>query len=205
MKKSTTSWLSDKSLFHHQVDGYPGKINFLGFTIVLLSFFLLSCNKEAADVSGSKTSGTRLKETTTSCAATLIAGQYYNAGSVTTAYNNDMNQMTITYSTVNSGFCLTETHLDVQINPANFPQTPTGNPKVGQFAYGATLGCVTEWTQVIDLNTVPGWTFGSRVFIAAHAVVKGANNQKETAWGQGKHFPGNNWAMYFYCDPNIIN
>ena len=135
----------------------------------------------------------------TICETPLIASQNITAGTVTSTFNAAGNQLTITYSTLNTGYCLTETHLDVEINPANFPQANSGNPKVNQFAYGANLGCETAWTQVVDLNTVSGWSLGDTVFIAANAKVKKIPGGTKEAWGQGLPFPSNNWAMYFFC------
>jgi len=45
-----------------------------------------------------------------------------------------------------------ETNLDVQVDPDNFPMTPSGNPKIGQFSYGMA-GLIALWNgkQIIDL------------------------------------------------------
>jgi uncharacterized protein (TIGR02145 family) len=199
MKKSTAFWLSVKSLLPGQVKKYPGKIKVLNLSIILLSLFLISCQKEMQNlIIPAKSNGNTLKSVTI-CETPLIAAQNITAGTVTATFNAAGNQLTITYSTINTGYCLTETHLDVEINPANFPQANSGNPKVNQFAYGANLGCETAWTQVVDLNTVSGWSLGDTVFIAANASVKKIPGGKKEAWGQGLAFPGNNWAMYFFC------
>jgi len=199
MKSPTAFWLSVKSLLPGQVKKYTGKIKVLNLSIILLSLFLISCQKEMQNlIIPAKSNGNTLKSVTI-CETPLIAAQNITAGTVTSTFNAAGNQLTITYSTLNTGYCLTETHLDVEINPANFPQANSGNPKVNQFAYGANLGCETAWTQVVDLNTVSGWSLGDTVFIAANAKVKKIPGGTKEAWGQGLPFPSNNWAMYFFC------
>jgi uncharacterized protein (TIGR02145 family) len=203
MKECTVLWLSVKSLMPIQIKRYPGRIKILQLSTLAFSLLLVGCSKEMQELSKpSEPSGNKLKSAVI-CETPLIAAQNYFAGTVTATFNVTGNQLTIAYSTINTDYCLKETHLDVQIDPANFPQTKTGNPKVGQFAYGATLGCKTGWTQVVDLTTVTGWIQNATVYIAAHANVKKSTRGNETAWANGLPFPGNNWAMYFLCYPPL--
>jgi uncharacterized protein (TIGR02145 family) len=100
--------------------------------------------------------------------------------------------------TTDASWCITETHLDVQVDPANFFMTKSGNPKLGHFTFGASIPCEYSWTQDVDLTGIEGWEPGSTLYITAYASVTG--NSQEGAWGEGTSFPGNNWAMYFECE-----
>jgi hypothetical protein len=172
-------------------------INFL--ILVAASFFLLSCGKEDTSLSTTQNPGD-LKATGVTVTP-LIAGQNYNAGTVSATFDTWLNTLTITYSTANTNWILLETHLDVQSSPENFPQNKKGNPIPGHFEYGATLSGKTEWTQVIDMSSIEGYVVGYPLYIAAHAVVKNNFGKRETGWGEGLPFPGNNWSMYFSCLP----
>lgn len=178
---------------------FQGKIHLI--ILFALSLIILSCSKEDATLTNNQpANGARLKNTGT-VITPLIAGQNMDAGTVTATFDTYLNELTVTYSTVGTDFKLYQTHLDVQIDPALFPQTKNGNPRTGHFQYGANLGGKTEWTQVIDLTSIEGYEVGYPVYIAAHAVVRSNTNQTETGWGQGLPFPGNNWAMYFSIIP----
>jgi hypothetical protein len=103
--------------------------------------------------------------------------------------------ITVTYETVGC-WRLVETHLMVVDDPADFPLTKKGNPKIGHFTYaGEHDPMETEVTYVVPV------TGSGPFYIAAHAVVYCVcNEQSETAWGQGcraVEFPGNSWALYF--------
>lgn len=171
------------------------------FIFLVIPFLVVfnSCEKSIQDISTPYESPGGMLKTVVEVETPLIAAQNIDAGTVTATFNETGNQLTVTYLLVTSGYCLLETHLDLQADPANFPQTNSGNPKVGQFAYGATLNCEPGWTQVVDLTTIPGWSLGDTVFIAAHAEVNMIPGGVESAWGYGLPFPGNNWAMYFYA------
>ena len=198
MKQFTVLWLSVKSLMPIKVLRYAGKMKILNLSIIVFSFLLFGCSKDTLDISKpTESSGNTLKSAVT-CETPLITEQNITAGTVTSTFNDAGNQLTITYSTLNTDYCLLETHLDVQADPANFPQTKNGNPKVDQFAYGAHLGCLSEWTQVVDLNIVSEWSLGETVYIAANAIVKKTPGGKKETWGPGVLFPGNSWAMYLY-------
>ncbi|MCO5723351.1 hypothetical protein [Robiginitalea marina] len=92
--------------------------------------------------------------------AELYAGQHTLVGKVTVDLIDG--EYTITY-TVNSGYCLTETHLSVVDSPENFPMSGNGNPPPGQFEYKGNHECTSSVTY-----TVPN----TGAYIAAHAVVK---------------------------------
>ena len=127
----------------------------------------------------------------------LLAGQHIDVGTVTV--ENDGVELCVRYET-SGDWTLVETHLDIRVTPGDIPQTKQGNPKVGKFAYKhERLGGVTVDEYCFLLDDL-GYTAGTDLFIAAHAVVErvvdGSPVQGETAWGEGPQFPGNNWAMY---------
>ena len=130
----------------------------------------------------------------------LIAGQHMIAGSVTVT--NDEDYLYITYTTTGD-WVISETHLDVEITPADFPTTKGGSPKVGHFTYQMEHDPeVTEYTYILPLEDL-GYELGDEIYIAAHAVVLIYDEfdeviQEETAWGEGDRFVDKgNWAMYF--------
>jgi hypothetical protein len=137
-------------------------------------------------------------------AARLVAGQNQIVGWV--FVDNDASALTITFETrYDLGFCLNETNLHVADSLAGIPQTSSGNPKVGQFDYQGTHSCVGQVTYIVPLD---GWTPGTQLFIAAHAVVGNWNTNQwpdyeETGWGvecgdiTNHPFPGGSWANYF--------
>ena len=119
----------------------------------------------------------------------LIAGQNIVIGEV--LVTNDAQFLYVEYVTW-PPWVLVETHVAVADSLEGIPQTKSGNPKVGQFAYN-----IDSW---IDRSL---WPNGMLLYVAAHAKVwklgeKGEVIQEETAWGKGQPFPGNNWAMYFF-------
>ncbi|MFH0912374.1 MAG: hypothetical protein V1807_01810 [Patescibacteria group bacterium] len=123
----------------------------------------------------------------------LIAGQNMIIGRV--IVTNDAQFVYVEYTTW-APWVLVETHVAVSDSLEGIPQTKTGNPKVGQFAY-----TIDSW---IDRSL---WSDGTMLYVAAHAKVWRLGEstavsqhevvQEETAWGKGYPFPGNNWAMYF--------
>ena len=167
-------------------------------SFILVLFILFSCQKNQNIDQEVYPKQIKYLKTSAQCTTPLIAGQSINIGDVSVTYL-DASNIEIDYLITDLNWCLTKTHLDVQTDPVNFPQTKKGNPKVGHFAYGQALGCVSIWSQTIDLNTIDGWSEGEMVYIAAHAEVN--NVTTESAWADGEPFPGNNWAMYFECTP----
>lgn len=104
----------------------------------------------------------------------LIADGGDPSTAITVGYvevTDDGTDLTVKYVIDEPNWCLVATHLDVQADPVNFPQTKNGNPKVGKFAYGEVdLGCVSEWES--DPISIPG----DPAYIAAHAVVLDKNS-----------------------------
>jgi hypothetical protein len=103
-----------------------------------------------------------------SASVDLIAGQHYDAGEVTVS--DDGTNLIIEFTTV-EGWKITETHVDVVTDPADFPTTQKGNPQVGKFAYSMEHDYVTEFTYEIPL-VGDGYDWdGETLYVAAHAVV----------------------------------
>ena len=132
---------------------------------------------------------------------------YLNVGNVDVSIVGD--DFVVTYDITLAPWAITETHVDVQSELGDIPQTGSGNPKVGKFAHhtehappGVTL--VTHTIPLINIPAVAGET----VVIAAHAVVEVLEwdevevewvlLDEETAWGEGSEFAvDRNWSMYF--------
>jgi len=160
----------------------------------MLAISLASCSGSSAPITLSMLDGERstgyLPNEFCGDATTvrLIAGQFIDMGKV--IITNDENYLYIEYVTT-PPWVLIETHVAIADSLSGIPQTKTGNPKVGQFAY--------------DINSfipLDNWESGTMIYIAAHAEVQklgedGQVLQEETAWGEGYNLPGNNWAMYF--------
>ena len=185
--------------------------------VLALSFFFVSCSKDAADLTSTskeknsailnKPNTTTSREggappTTVQCVptkVTMIAGQTIDAGNITVT--NDANFITVTYNAEN-GYVLTQTHLFVgecALIPVNGP----GNPIPGKFPYSTTHDNVTSYTYQIPTLAIPMGTCGC---IAAHAVVvkydeTGQIIDQQTAWGNGTRInTKGNWGMKFsYC------
>ncbi len=132
--------------------------------------------------------------------AKLIAGKSMWVGLVEVW--NDAENLHIRFVTFGGeGYCLNETHLHVADSLDGIPQK-NGNPIPGKFEYkDENLGCAHEIKYAVPLGN---WEVGTKLFIAAHAVVFNRLNPdfEETAWGVlcGKidvyGFPGRNWATY---------
>ena len=127
----------------------------------------------------------------------LFAGKDIYVGGVR-IWNDDDN-LYVMYSVWGTGWEITETHLAVATSLAGIPQTKSGNPKVGHFAYQMMHDppVTTEYTYTIPLD----WGEGTLLYIAAHAVVQTWDPiyQEETAWADCEPnavFPGKNWATY---------
>jgi len=96
----------------------------------------------------------------------LIAGQTVDAGDVSVW--NDGVHLYVKYETAGD-WCLSTTNLDVATTLGEIPHTKKGLPIPGQFDYPMPHDpCTTEYTYEIDLN---GWGPGTKLYIAAHAVV----------------------------------
>jgi hypothetical protein len=92
----------------------------------------------------------------------LLAGQDKQVGEVR-VWNDDMN-VYVKYVITNDDWCITMTHLAVEENLNDIPQTKAG-PIPGLFDYSGNHECETE-----ILYTVP-LPLENQVYIAAHAVV----------------------------------
>ena len=181
--------------------------------IATTAFTNFSCKKESIDpVAGSAQGNVKGNEVILgrvdepgggACPSTtvdLIAGQYYNAGSVTVT--NDANYIYVTYTTAN-GYELTQTHL--YVGPCgSIPVNNPGNPIPGQFPYSGNHNYINTVTYTIPISAIPAGGCGC---IAAHAVVvkRNASGQvieTQTGWGNGVriNLSGGNWGMKFeYC------
>ncbi len=93
----------------------------------------------------------------------LFAGQHTNVGSVNVFDDGDY--LIVTFTTI-EGWYITETHVDIQTDPDDFPLTKSGNPKVGQFAYSDEYDYVED--VILEIEDI--WD-GATLYVAAHAVV----------------------------------
>lgn len=179
------------------------------FAIAMPILGLMSCKKESVEPSATEQGNAnnpifgRTGDPTGECPATtvdLIAGQFYNAGSV--SVTNDADYIYVTYTTAN-GYLLTQTHLYVGACNA-IPVNNPGNPIPGQFPYASTHNYTNTYTYQVPISAIPAGGCGC---IAAHAVVKKLNAsgqviESQTAWGNGVriNLSGGNWGMRFdYC------
>jgi hypothetical protein len=122
----------------------------------------------------------------------LMAGQHIPAGTLT-VFSTETGQLVVTYET-SGDWMINETHLEIALNPRNFPQTRKGNPRPGRFDFG---GVQTHGTTAIQyvFEYGPAAPPESTIYVAAHAVVSGSQGC-ETAWSAGTRFAGANWFTY---------
>ncbi len=134
----------------------------------------------------------------------LVAGQYEEIGYV--AVSNSATDLYFEFVITEPGWEIINSHIAFDIDPANIPQTNSGNPKVGKFPYSDADG-------IYDPIAIPSaWTpLPTQIYIAAHAVVRYTDPcdpcivREETAWGMGETclgeysipFGGSSWAEYF--------
>ena len=101
----------------------------------------------------------------------LYAGQDIDVGEVQVW--NDFDTLYVKYVVDEPGWCMTETHLDVQTSVDLFPVNKKGNPQPGLFDYKTEHDpCVTEYTYEVPLPDT--WAVGDSLFIAAHAALQKA-------------------------------
>lgn len=81
---------------------------------------------------------------------------------------NDADNLSVKYQ-LNGDWQLVSTHLHVATSLADIPQTNAGNPKVGHFDFYRPY-VPGENSDVYEIPL--GWTSGTTLFIAAHAVVR---------------------------------
>jgi hypothetical protein len=132
---------------------------------------------------------------------TLIAGQNYDAGSISVTLEDG--ELCIDIETT-GGWVLTETHVAVAPDLDSIPQTGSGNPQVGKFLWQTDhdppVTSATYCCNPLEYIWQPG-----EIYIAVHASVEllddsGNVIQQETAWGDGPEFPGRSWATYMTYD-----
>ncbi|OFW52426.1 MAG: hypothetical protein A2V75_09390 [Actinobacteria bacterium RBG_16_70_17] len=123
----------------------------------------------------------------------LLAGQSMDVGDV--IVTNDGTNVYVTY-TLDSGWCMTESHLAVSTSLSGIPQTKTHNPIPGQFAYGNYHDpCATSDTFTIPLVDIGAFP-SSTLYIAAHAKVSElatgglCSAPGMTAYGPLDHYEG---------------
>lgn len=127
----------------------------------------------------------------------LLAGQDMRVGEVSVW--DDGSTLYVKYEISAPDWQIRETHVAVAEDPADFPQTKKGNPKVGHFAWSMEHDpWVTEFTQEIPITELGT---GAILYIAAHAeVVMMVDDEivEESAWAAGSRFvERGNWATYF--------
>lgn len=169
----------------------PRKFRSLAFVVLVMSLLLA--------IAGAATAATVVP---------INAGNgAYVAGTITVSNNGST--VTVVYETSSGDTAerdwkLGTTHLDVECDPGDFPTNRGGNPQVGRFEFS------NDHDPQVDVFT---YTFQApegcavacqdSIVIAAHAVVyaydpvSGGVLGKETGWGNGNAFPGNNWATWF--------
>lgn len=97
----------------------------------------------------------------------LMAGQNLDIGDLTIQRID--NTLYVTFEIVEDGWFMTETHVDVQDAVGKIPQTKTGNPNPGRFAYKMLHDPpVAEYQYAIDVSA---YVASTKLFIAAHAAV----------------------------------
>lgn len=126
----------------------------------------------------------------------LYAGQHYEVGTVKVYCIIGTDEYKIVYETI-PGCYISEYHLYAGPE-ADIPKAGPGNPKIGHFPY-AEEGLSAESICVYVGEQADEFT------VAAHAVVncsgdKVPYNGGETAWADGKEFPGGSWATCFDVD-----
>ena len=128
----------------------------------------------------------------------LIAGQHYEAGTVTITVTED--QLIIKYTT-NGDWTIDATHLSIGgCDDESIPTNGSGNPQIGHFEYHSEHSDgVNQVTYTFDLDDIP-----DQFCFAAHAEVSGSTGE-ETAWAEGEEFSGNSWAMYVEVDISECN
>lgn len=97
----------------------------------------------------------------------LIAAQSIDIGDV--IVQRVVNTLYVTFAIVEDGWFMSETHLDVQDTLSEIPQTKTGNPVPGKFAFMMYYDPpVAEYRYEVDVSAYPATT---TFYIAAHAAV----------------------------------
>jgi hypothetical protein len=116
----------------------------------------------------------------------VVAGQNYDVGDIWVKANEDCLWIELDLDT---GFSASETHVEVVLDPGDFPLTPKGSPMIGLFRY--------EAEECIDISDIDcdQW-----VYIAFHAVIWGEYDGvwgEETGWGCWEDEWLRSWGGYF--------
>ncbi len=132
---------------------------------------------------------------------TLWAGQNIDVGTVTYGIDDDAN-FYVTYQTTGD-WLISEAHMFAG-DKADMPVNKPGKPKIGHFPNTGTYDpWVNTVTFTVPLSELPPYE-DPGFAVATHAVVHNtANNQEETAWGEGDYkFCDKGWGWYdtYYYD-----
>jgi hypothetical protein len=113
----------------------------------------------------------------------LLAAGSIPAGTVTVS--NDQTNLYVAFATTGD-FMISRLDVAVATTLAGIPQSG-GQPNLSQFPYRQTFSPdVTSFTFTIPLGTI---TFGTTVYVAAHASLDSASQGHQQAWGAGTLFP----------------
>ncbi len=139
---------------------------------------------------------------------TLWAGQHIDVGTVN-ILNTDDGFLHV-FAFLTGDWYAIESQLHLANDPSEFPMTPKGNPKIGNFDYKLEYDPPTQMVHYEFLLDSLGFEEGDIFYTALHITVQRIVNdqgiQTETAWPEGPEFPGNSWAMYMMyevqeCEP----
>jgi hypothetical protein len=172
--------------------------------LINLLFFLCSligCTAQNVSYDQNCTDGRIMTVRLVNATYPLIAGQNILAGVVVLDQNQTF--LSVTCRTINL-WKLYDLHMWIGTAPTGYPQTTTGNPKVGLFPYTGQANGATSFTFFVNMidqfpaifsnlcqycdQPMPG------LYIMTHAVVR-KNGVSETAWGIGDRITRGNWAM----------
>jgi hypothetical protein len=119
---------------------------------------------------------------------TLWAGQYTNAGTVLLAVEPTCAYLRVRLIPEN-GWEITEYHVAVVSEPANFPMNGPGNPIPGQFQWSASFPPTVDPLniKVYPDDVIDPIVCGDAVYVAVHAIMvmrdeHGNIIEEETAW-----------------------
>lgn len=136
----------------------------------------------------------------------LADGGLWIAGNV--SITDDGETIEVTYNITEEGWVLTETHVDVAINPADLEQNKNNNPRVGKFEWNS---CKEDVLSPAIVAVPDGAAPETNVYIAIHGVILNDNGTPEdttddtyeSIWASGPYFGGYSWAMYVEYTLNV--
>ena len=165
------------------------------FLLVSIAFAFSSCSKTESEISDNpeqQQDVTNKNMGWSTVSYTLCAAETIEVGTVNIIKKSG--SVTVKYETT-GGWEIESTHIHAEYDWQDIPQTPNGNPILGQFQYAD----VHDPAVTFFARTLYEDYFGS-FYIAVHAEVINGTTQ-EQAWAEGIAFPGNQWAMYIYYQP----